>query len=244
MKLTVVLASQGPPELLAQCLRALEGQPVDQLLVSEGDRPLPGLRWARINEFEGDVIAHLEARAIPTPGWAQAIRAAHASEPAVIGGVLRPAPGASAFHLAQYFSDHAVAPISDANVSYKRAWVDRNRERLTSGEWETPLHVEAAAHGEQTVVDAVAVYRYDGRTASQVLSERFRHGRAYAARSGKRAQKTVFAPLLPAVLLARGLRAAARAGMLAAYLRALPWTCLLNLAWSIGEAVGGILGDE
>lgn len=243
MKLTVIVASQGPPELLAECLRALEDQPVDQLLVSEGDRPLPALRWARINEFQGDVIAHLEARAIPAPNWARAIRAAHASGPPTIGGVLRPAPGASAFHLAQYFSDHAIAPVSDANISYQRAWVDRHRVRLASGAWETPLHVGAASRGELALVDAEAVYRYDGRTASQVVPERFRHGRAYAARSGQRVRKAVLAPLLPAVLLGRGLRAAAHAGMLPAYLRALPWTCSLNLAWSLGEAVGGIFGD-
>jgi len=250
MKLSVVIASPGPKELLEECRNALESQQVEQIIVSQGPGELPSLRWSEIDRLDGDVIACLEGRSIPAPNWAEQVRAAHASGPETIGGIVRPAPGATGFELGQYFSDHFVAAaaaqraerISDANVSYKRAYVERFRDRLASGEWETALHAEAAARGELALTDARVVYRYEGRTRSQVFSERYRHGRGYAARPEKRRDRILFAPVLPFVLTGRSLRAALGSGLVGSFVRALPWTCALNIAWSVGEAVGGAFG--
>jgi|GEM_PF-2766270 len=250
MKLSVVIAAPYPEETLEECRRALEGQAVDQIVVSQGDGELPSLRWAEIDQLEGDVIACLEARCIPAPDWAERIRAAHAAGPETIGGVILPSPSASPLELGQYFSDHFVAAeprrwarrISDANVSYKRCYVDRFRRRLTSGQWETALHAEAAQRGELSLADARAVYRYQDRPLSEVLTERYCHGQDYGAQSTRRWARVALAPLLPFVQTGRAFQAASRAGLSGAFLRALPWTWTLNTAWALGEAVGGARG--
>ncbi|MEP7132730.1 MAG: hypothetical protein ABI914_06165, partial [Acidobacteriota bacterium] len=80
------------------------------------------------------------------------------------------------------------------------------------------------------------------------LRQRFHYGRGYAAdrvRGRGVPVRILFAlasPLLPALLLRRLGAAAARSRRGRDFLRALPWTLALTVAWSFGEFAGYVSG--
>ena len=160
MRLSVVIVGRGGPEEIEACRSAVTRQAVDQVIVVSGDAALPELRRQGLVEADGDVVAFLEARAIPARDWAQRLRAAHGDGPETIGGVLQPRPRATTFKLGAYFSDHvfAGAPasparrVSDANVSYKRSYLERLADRFE------PLLVGLHLMGKIAVLDQQALH--------------------------------------------------------------------------------------
>ncbi len=128
----MVIAWRESAELLRRCVLALEGQGVDQLVVSRsreaefsdallsefprvqwiehgGAGELPELQWLALAAVRSDVTAFLEAPAIPGPGWAAAHRQAHQAHPEILacGGPVRIPKGAEAWKLGWHWSDYA-----------------------------------------------------------------------------------------------------------------------------------------
>jgi hypothetical protein len=128
----VVIAWRESAELLRRCVLAIEGQGVDQLVVSRsteaefsdallsefphvqwiehsGACNLPELHWLALPEVRSDVAAFLEAPSIPGSGWAAAHRQARRAHPEILvcGGPVRIPKGADAWELGWYWSDYA-----------------------------------------------------------------------------------------------------------------------------------------
>ena len=128
----MVIVWRESAALLRRCLRALEGQRVDQFIVvrskeaefsdslpSEfpnvewiehaGAGDLPQMQWLALPRVCSDVAAFLEAPSIPGPGWADAHRKAHIAHPEILacGGSVRIPEDAAAWQLGWYWSDYS-----------------------------------------------------------------------------------------------------------------------------------------
>lgn len=121
-RLSVVVASQGIPVTLPDCLHALERQrgegiakitvvaaaghgsalagliarfPNVTFLAAEGERLTPELWGTGMLRSREDIVAFLTAHMIPEDGWARALLHAHSHQgahPAGVGGPIRPSP--------------------------------------------------------------------------------------------------------------------------------------------------------
>lgn len=225
----------------------------------------PGLRHLAFDRYRaaglaaarGELIALTEDHARAAPDYCARIVAAHARLPhAAIGGAIDNA-SPHALSWAVYFSDFGryqsplpegpAEYVSDVNVSYKRAALERVADVWRDSYHETAVHGALRARGEVLWREpSIVVAQERGRLSLRAcLRERFAWGRLYAGKRaheispGERTRLALFAPLLPPVLLYRGLRTTwARGRNRAAFLRALPLLALLTCVWSVGEAVG------
>jgi glycosyltransferase involved in cell wall biosynthesis len=280
MKIAVVVACYNAPALLRQCLQALTSQPaVGPIVVSDcsdsdpaaelqadfpdvqfvhfpARRTLPELRWAVFERLDAEIVAAIEARAIPSADWADRLVRAYPSSPraAATGGPVELAADASPLHLALYLCEFASAAategrVSLANISYRRDVLERYKDFFQTGAWETVLNQRLLGDGfEIAYCDAAVTYRHDGLTLGDVLAQRLHYGRAYAAErvkhgSGRRWYALV-CPWLPLLLIWRTFRDAQRAGLTRVLLRALPAVFVLHCVWALGEFIGYACGPS
>jgi len=223
-------------------------------------RSVPELRWAAFRETRGETIAATEARCVPTPTWCVELAAAHREFPAApgIGGPVKIGRPTSAFDLGLYFCEYGayappvrqaeVSEISGANLSYKRSDLEKARDVLDAGDWETRLHARWAAEGRGLRLCGAMVVFENSMEPAMAIRQRFHYGRGYAADrvrgSGMLARlcRAAVTPALPALMFWRQARAAKRSHLTGDLLRASPWVLLLNAAWSAGEFAGYLLG--
>jgi hypothetical protein len=225
-----------------------------------GRRPVPELRWTGLAMTSRPIVAAIESRTVPAPDWCERLLDAHRRAPGApaVGGPVALKDAASLADWGLYFAEYArFAPpvtegdaqeISGANLSYKRSALDTSRDLLEAGVWEVFIHERWIRQGLRLRLAAAPVTFQNGLTTREAVSLRYRYGRTYAADrcatlSGSR--RLLFAggaPLLPFVLTGRLVSTASQKGLLAAFVRALPWTFLFNAAWSCGEMVGYVRG--
>jgi hypothetical protein len=220
---------------------------------------VPALRWSAVPMARGDVVAAIEGRSVPSPGWCQELLAAHARWPAApaIGGPVELRPAATTFDWALYFSEFAAfAPplatgpspqLSGANLSYKRAALAECQDLMNEGQWEAALHERWRRQGRELRLCDARVVFHNGMTRTDAMRMRFQYGRSYAADrfGGRRAAAFAYAalaPLLPALITARAAGHAARAGLVPRFVMSLPWLLALNTAWAAGEMAGYSFG--
>jgi hypothetical protein len=218
-------------------------------------------RSAGLAAARGRLVALTEDHARPAPDWCAQIADAHARLPhAAIGGAIENAsdlPLTWAVYFCDFgryqrpFPEGPAAYVSDVNVSYKRKALEAVSSAWQPSYHETAVHAALRERGQKLwLCPRIVVHQERGRLAlAPVLRERFAWGRLYA---GKRAHEEAPArrwllvlgsPLLPVLLLFRHLRTAwTRGRHRRAFLRALPWTALLLVFWSAGEAVGLVSG--
>lgn len=217
-------------------------------------------RAAGIAAARAPLVALTDEHARPRADWCAAIIAAHAAAPhAAIGGAVENARD-RALNWALFFMDAGryqnpldaglALFVSDVNVSYKRAALERTRAWQPSYH-ETGLHDALRAAGETLWLSRELVVGVDrgAMTLSAALRERFAWARLYAGRRARevaphvRAALCVGAPLLALLLLARQARLAfARGRHVRAFARALPLLALLDLTSSLGELAGYLSG--
>ena len=215
---------------------------------------VPAMRWAALKRARFDVVLAVEARCVPDPGWVEAMEAAQVRHPAspAIGGSVAIGGNPSTFDWALYFCEYGqFAPpldeaeakdISGANLSYKRAALEREADLLNTGAWETLLHLRWKTQGLKLFTVSSPVSFHNSMTPGIALQQRFHYGRGYAGNRARRWAYLPFTPILPVLLLWRIARSARRS-MYASYFPAvIPWTVLLTLAWSVGELVGYLAG--
>ncbi len=201
------------------------------------------------------LIALTDEHARPRADWCARIVALHATPHAAIGGAIENARD-GALSWALFFADAGryqnplpegpAAFVSDVNVSYKRAALERTdvwRRRYH----ETGLHDALRALGETLWLSRELVVAVDrGEVAlGAALRERFAWARLFAGRRADevpprvRALLCLGAPLLAPILLARQARLAfSRGRHVRGFLKALPLLALFDLASSAGELVG------
>ena len=157
-------------------------------------------------------------------------------------------PTETAYYLAEFvrFAPSAMRPgaLCDANLSFKRSFLDRNRERLQPGLWPSGL-----LEGRCPLASEAAVEYLCPDDLGAAMGQRFRYGRRYAA--SRVARRWLYTRLpyaagaaaLPALLLLRQGRDARRAGLSGAFWSVLPRTLLLDAAWAGGECLGYAAGS-
>jgi hypothetical protein len=206
------------------------------------------------------VVALIEDHGIVTPDWSSRLLEAHAGASAAVGGAIengidRP------LNWAVYFCDFLryqnplpegeTAIVSDANVAYKRIALESIRPIWQEIFHEASVTAALRSRGQQIILAPAAVLHQHrlGLTVRSALKERYVWGRSYAAtrarlaRLSQRAFWAVFAPALPALMMARmTLMAWKKRRTLGAFLKAIPLTSALAVSWSCGEWVGYVTG--
>jgi hypothetical protein len=218
------------------------------------------LRWVGMRKARAPLIALVEDVGRPDANWAGALVREHAQPYAGIGGAMengidRP------LNWAVYFGDFGryqnpvhrgpSAFVSDANVCYKREALERVARAWADTYSESRVHAAFADRGAAIALSPdVVVYQHRlNLRLGPALVERYVWGRSYAAVriesvvASRRILFAVLCPLLPFVLLLRQwgnvMRTKRNQG---AFLKALPLTFLLDVAWSWGEFVGYVTG--
>jgi hypothetical protein len=205
----------------------------------------------------GEVIAMTEDHAMPEERWCATIWSQHQINPyGVIGGSIKH-HGTRLLNRAVYYCDFAryqppfpaaaADYVSDINVSYKRAVLERCREVWLDFYNETTVHGKICESGDILYLTPELIVEYDRGPIrlSQILPERFAWGRVFA---GRRAQKfgslrrivylSLSLGLAPFLLVRKLLMLCRRGQPLLPFLAALPYTFLCLLFWSMGELVG------
>lgn len=242
MRLAVVVASVDGPERLRLCLEALEAQPeVSQIVVCEkrDERNLPELFARGLPEVRAEVVALLEGRARPEPGWASALLEAHREnrEAFAVGGPVLPPEDASSFEQAFYASEFGGSEVSEANVSYKADRLSGYGPVMADGAW--GHEIRALENGGFHWASEAAIRYPNPYRPVEFLRQRFAYGRAYAARRVKGLSRLGYAfgcLGLPLLILWRQ-RGAVRPGSLL-------WVVLFDSAWAAGEFVGYLVGGS
>ena len=218
------------------------------------------LRGIGIRKARAPLIALIEDVGRPDPNWAQALVKEHAQAYAAVGGAMengidRP------LNWALYFGDfgryqnpvpRGPSPyVSDANVCYKRAALERVADAWRDSYNEARVHGALASRGEVLALspDVIVFQHRLNLRLMAVLVERYVWGRSFAAvrvqgvTAARRAIYAVLCPVLPFVLFLRQLGNVLRTKRnRAAFLKALPVTFLLDIVWSYGEFVGYVTG--
>jgi hypothetical protein len=217
-------------------------------------RSVPEMRWAALRATRGDLVAAVESRCIPDSDWLAKLAAAHAQHPeaAGIGGPVS-AAHASALEDGLYFCEYGhyappvdcgpVSELSGANLSYKRAPLEKENDLLEAGCWETLIHLRWRTHGIPLALCDAGVRFENSMTLATILRQRFDYGRNYAAsRAVPRLVYALASPVLPFLLTARLAASAGRKRIAARFWRCAAYVFLFNAAWSAGEFCGYLFG--
>jgi len=226
-----------------------------------GSREHHGELHARgIAVARGRVVALIEDHGRVAPDWSTRLLEAHAGASSAVGGAIENGVDRP-LNWAVYFCDFLryqnplpegeTAFVSDANVAYKRDVLESIRPIWQEIFHEASVTAALRSRGQQMILAPAAVlYQHrQGLRISSALRERFVWGRSYAAtrarlaRISQRAFWAVFAPALPALMMARMTRTAwQKRRTMNAFLKAFPLTCALAVSWSCGEWVGYVTG--
>lgn len=140
---------------------------------------------------------------------------------------------------------HIADSIPGDAAVYRRNAVTEFADLLAEGFWEAEFHRRFKAQGSQLSITNEALSNFHSSlTLRSAVTVRARHGRGYGItrvrdHGENRARLLLSAPLVPAILLARILRRAARSpGALRLAIRAFPALVMICAAWAWGEASG------
>ena len=217
-------------------------------------------RAAGIAAARSNIIAMTEDHAMPDKYWCANITAAHQKPYGVIGGAIDNATD-RILNWAVYFCDFAryqnpvkegpVKYISDVNVSYKRAVINKVLETRHGSYHETAIHNTLRTNGETLWLTPDLVVRQSrGQLRlADVIRERFAWGRLYA---GKRVNEVcgicripliIFSLFLPPLLVWRKILTTCRRGRyMRPFIRAFPIMVILIVIWTLGEFFGYLTG--
>lgn len=219
-------------------------------------------RAAGLAAATGELVAIIEDRGVPDAAWAHDFVALHRALPnPVIGGAVANGRDALLNRAVFYCDFGRYAPpfeagprdyVTDVNVCYKRAALDRTRELWQDRYHETTVHWALRRAGETLWLAPRPLVRQvrDGLTLAGLLGERFAWGRLFAATRAResspaaRLARTLLSPALPIVMGLRILRGAAGRGEGAVAIAAAPVVLLLLTAWAAGEAAGYITARD
>ncbi|HEU4563855.1 MAG TPA: glycosyltransferase [Gemmatimonadaceae bacterium] len=231
--------------------------PAARLVANEGQRTPLELAARAVRESTGDIVILTEDHCIPRPDWVRRLADALLPGRAAAGGVVETDPEAGAvdwsFFLVDFF--RYMRPVTAGpsptltvcNVAYRRADLE-----AIAPLWATIFHETAINDALRRrfgalwmVPDAEVRMRRSVRFGDAVY-ERYAFGRLFGCTrleaeegTGRRLYYLAFSPGLPLLLLGRMARKCARRpSTLLRFLRSLPATTAMVLAWSWGEWLG------
>ena len=221
------------------------------------------LRTVGIRAARGSVIALTEDHAHTARTWCEQMVAALERFPkaAAVGGAVD-CDSERLLNWAVYFCDFGryqnpipEGPsefVSDSNVAYRRAALERVAEVWKDDYHETAVHWAMIAAGyELCTTPRVVVWQRRGALGfAEALNERFVWARSFAGTRGrmegiaKRVPYALLSPLLPFVMTLRVARQSFERGAhRGRFLAALPLVFLLQCFWAVGEFVGYVTGS-
>jgi len=209
-------------------------------------------RAAGLAAATGDIIALTEDQIIPDPRWCVSMVQAHAAAPyGAIGGAVENG-GGGVLHQALYLCDFGryqrpflageSAFLTDQNVSYKRAAIEKVRHAWSDTYDEPTVHGALRDTGDKLWLTPECVVWMDRGRLSLLrqLRERYAWGRVFGGTRARqvsarrRAVLLLLSPAIPVLIVWRLLRGNGwREALLA-----LPVIVLLVLFWVLGEAAG------
>jgi hypothetical protein len=218
-------------------------------------------RSAGLAAARGDLVAILEDRGVPRADWARTMISLHERlAHAVIGGAIengRDRP----LNWAVYFCDFGryqrplpegpAAYVSDVNICYKRAALERVRDLWRTRYHETTVHWALQRAGETLFLSPAAVVDEirDHLTLASLVRERMAWGRLFAytrareLRVLRRLALTFLSLVLPVVLFFRlALLQRRKRVTFRRFVEVGPVVLLLLIAWSLGEMIGYATG--
>lgn len=246
--------------------RALTAEYPSVRFLSAGARLTPAaLRTIGTLHSRAPIVGFLEDHCCPAPGWVARVVAAHVQPHAAIGGTIEKAfpPGRTddtRINWAIYFTDYSrymppmeAGPahgLSDCNVSYKRAALDRIGDVWSQEFHENLVNDGLAALGAPLWFDPeMTVLEQRDLSLAGALHDRFSFGRLFGSSRVKQASfakrvamggaALVMTPLL-VFRVANNLRARGR--YLWQFARCLPLLFMVAGAWMVGEATGYVTG--
>lgn len=228
---------------------------------ASAEAKLPELLGEAIIRSSGDIIAITDSATIVDENWAESILKAHAATDApVIAGTVEAGTFGSITNWAAFFCDYAqfmppaksrtVAAVPGNNISLKRPALELGSEHVKPEFRKSLWCAYLRRNGIELLIDpAIRVYSEKRYKLRELLADRFRQGRDFAAaRTGipSRVPRGAYAAgslLLPILFIARVVLTAARKKRhLAAFLLSLPVILLIALFWSAGECAGYAFG--
>jgi hypothetical protein len=218
------------------------------------------LRARGLAVARGEVVALIEDHGIVAPDWSARLLEARAGAFAAVGGAIENGID-QLLNWAVYFCDFLryqnplpegeTLLVSDANVAYKRAALESIRPVWQEIFHEASVTAALRLRGQQLILapNVVLLQHRQNLRLGSALRERFIWGRSYAAtrarlaRPSQRVFWAVFAPALPALMMARmTVMAWKKRRTMGPFLKALPLTCALAVSWSCGEWMGYVTG--
>ena len=221
---------------------------------------MPKLKAVGVMAARGRSVAFLEPKAVPLPGWIGAARAALGRHPgAALSGSVTAKPGGAAdraAHIFEYaafrpgvFAGGAARDLSGNNMILPADALRRHCGDILAAEGlNKPFCQKRLQENgiELVMVPELRVRMYTNYRLGALLASRYRYARCFGgtraalATAARRRRYQIGAPVVPALLITRHLRAACRDGWPG--LGTLGALVALCLAWSAGEAVGSWAG--
>lgn len=207
----------------------------------------------------GDIVAFVDSDCLADTRWIARLRESHScSSAAAVGGSVAPANPESVIAWGAYLCEFSswlpsgqtrrMPDIPTCNISYKRQALEQYGPFRESGYCsDTALNWKLTAAGDPPLfVPNARVAHFNLSRLSVFISKQLMHGQAFARMRSqerqldawRRGALVVGCVLLPAVLLARIVTRALRAGLAPRCLQSLPVIVLGLSAWSWGEAKG------
>ncbi len=230
--------------------------PMVQFLPARGRRTYAELRALGVQQANGAIIALTEDHCIPHLDWCEQILRAQGGPYAAVGGAVEKTGPDTMVNWALYLADYirymnprpasVVANLSDCNVSYKRAALDRIQAVWQVEFHEPSVHAALQQQGEalwfapNVVVDQQRTMRL-----GTALRDRYSFGRLFGSERAQLTSKwrralymimTLLLPLLLVGRVAQHVFGKRRCRM--AFLFVLPMLIILSAAWAWGELVG------
>jgi len=231
-----------------------------RIITAPGKWGVPQLRRDAVSATEADLVVIVEDNCLFPDGWLSGlVECSRRSGASVCGGPVRNGRR-TLVGWAQYFTRYTtfLPPMAEGetpglpgnNAIYTRAILRENADLLQEGFWEAEFNRELIRRGHRLwMCPDLAVEQRQHRGAFEYIPLRYRHGRCYGARRVRVASPELLrklwtrAPLIPAVLFGRSVRAVLRRRshrMLFAIVS--PLVLIHILAWAAGEIVGYALG--
>ena len=251
----ILAANAGHPGIAA-------ARRVPGVTVIESGTPklVPELWGLGIAASRGAVIGITMAGCVPAPHWVEALRRAHRTDAAAVGGPIEQGWPASvgdwALYFARYaaymgpFEERAVSDVPGDNGSYKRDAIAQDLEEIERrGFWETEINLRLRRRGARLVMRPdLAVWHTHSYGVAGFSRQRWQHGklhgrsRSEGASFPSRAVRAVGAPLAWALMLVRvTTHVARRRRHQVRFAMAVPLIAWFYLCW-IGGEVAGLLG--
>ena len=232
-----------------------------EFLGLSGSRTPAELRTHAVNRATGAILALLEDHCMPAHDWCARIAAAHEAPHAAIGGAVDKgfAPGQSddgILNWAVYMTDYSrymppmaagtAHSLTDCNVTYKRAALERIRDAWTPEFHENLVNGLLQEQGETLWFDpSILVREYRPLTVGKVLRDRYSFGRLFASTrvaGAPMAKRLVWAGasvIMPPVLAMRAARnLTTRKRHQGQAVRCMPGLLFVSSVWMLGEMVG------